>query len=94
MIDVNFYPLGYQQLTVAGTAGGLTVPTGATMCMILAEAAVRYRDDGNAPNGSVGVTIPANNWPPLEYSGDLAALQFIAVSGSATLDVSFYGARG
>lgn len=94
MIDINFSPLGYQQITVSGTAGGLTIPAGANMCMVLVSAAVRYRDDGTAPNGSVGMPIAANNWPPLEYSGDLSALSFIAVSGSAILDVCYYGSRG
>ncbi len=67
------------------------IPTGARRARISIEtAAARYRDDGTAPTASVGMPIPAGNWPPLDYDGDLTAIGFIAESGAPVLNVSFY----
>lgn len=83
-------PLGYQQLTSITAATALTVPTGATRAMLVAEAqAVRWRDDGSAPTGSVGMILKTTD-APLEYNGDLAALQFIASTTGAILNVAYY----
>jgi hypothetical protein len=95
MDSTRFVPLGYAQLTsaIASSAAGLTVPPGATMVLLQAEAqAVRFRDDGAAPSASVGMLIPVG--APLEYTGTLTALQFIAEDSGAILNVSFYRAAG
>ena len=94
MIGQEFVPVGWQTLTVSGTAGSLTVPLAADSCLIVAEAAIRFRDDGGVPTASNGLLIPANNWPPLFYTGTLSQLRFIAVSGSATLNVLYYNSSG
>ena len=72
-----------------GTNTGLTVPAGATMAQITVEGAnVRYRDDGGNPTSSVGMLVyQTTSWL---YSGPLVALLFTKVSGSPTLDVSYY----
>lgn len=96
MDAIRFTPLGYQQIT-AGTlasATSLTVPAGANMAMIGADTAgVRFRDDGTAPTASVGVLIPAGV-ALFQYTGNLAALQFIAASGSPVLNISYYKIAG
>ena len=70
------------------TAGG--IPAGATMALLQAETAdVRFRDDGGAPTASIG-SIVVHGTPPILYTGTVSALQFIALSGSPLLDVSFY----
>ncbi len=73
----------------ASSVVGLIVPSGATIAEICVEgAAVRYRDDGTAPTATVGIPVAAGSC--FQYSGPLSSLQFIAQSGSPTLDVSYY----
>jgi len=68
-------PLGFEQISLATTSVGLTVPAGATYALVAVTGSnATWCDDGMAP------TAMAN----------LQALKFISVSGSATLDVSFY----
>ena len=84
----NSAGFGQYALSVA-TATNLTPPTGATIAQICVEtAAVRYRDDGIAPTASVGIPLAAGWCGP--YAGPLSAIQFIAQSGSPTIDVSYY----
>lgn len=80
-------PLGYQQIVNPTVATALTVPPGATMALIsVSGATVRWRDDGTAPTASVGMPVTAGQ--EFQYSGSLAAIQFIGTG--ATLDVSYY----
>jgi hypothetical protein len=84
----NSAGIGQYALSVA-TATNLMPPTGATIAQICVETApVRYRDDGIAPTASVGIPLAAGWCGP--YAGPLSAIQFIAQSGSPTIDVSFY----
>lgn len=71
-------------------AAGLTVPAGATIAQLIVEGTggFRYRDDGVAPTSSVGMFIATG--AAFQYAGPLSAIQFIAASGSPTLDVSYY----
>lgn len=82
----------HQQLTItSGAVVTLTVPPTATMIAFTVEtASIRMLDDGVAPTPTLG-----NVWPigPAYYGGPLAqlkALQFIAISTTATLDVLYY----
>jgi hypothetical protein len=54
---------------------------------------VAWRDDGVAPTATVGMIIQTTD-PLFEYYGDLAAIQFIQVTASATLNVSYYRLSG
>jgi hypothetical protein len=84
----NSAGIGQYALSVA-TATNLMPPTGATIAQICVETApVRYRDDGIAPTVSVGIPLAAGWCGP--YAGPLSAIQFIAQSGSPTIDVSYY----
>ena len=79
--------LGYQQITDLDPAVGLTVPTGATYCVIVAQTAeVRWRDDGGVPTGSVGMPLAAG--VTLLYDGALKAIQFFSATGA--INVSYY----
>ena len=81
--------LGYQQITSLSASTALTVPTGATMALIVVETqGVRWRDDGTAPTASVG--MPLATGVSLSYDGDLKAIRFIQQALSATLNVSYY----
>lgn len=74
---------------IGAAAKALIVPAGALAAQITVSGAnVRYRDDGVAPTATVGMPVfQATSWL---YSGPLTAIQFIAQSGNATLDVSYY----
>lgn len=81
--------LGYQQITSLSSATNLTVPSGATLAVIVPEVQpVRWRDDGTAPTGSVG--MPLGVAAVLSYDGDLRRIQFIEQTASATLNISYY----
>lgn len=87
-----YTPLGYQQLSVtSASAVNLTVPNASRIAEICLEAnQMRYRDDGTAPTTSAGMPVTASQTPCFQYSGNLVAIQFIAVITASTLDVSYY----
>jgi hypothetical protein len=81
--------LGYQQITSLSASTALTVPSGATLAVIIPESqAVRWRDDGTAPTGSVGMPLAIAT--TLSYDGDLSRIRFIEQAASAKLNVSYY----
>jgi hypothetical protein len=81
--------LGYQQITSLSASTALTVPLGATLAVIIPESqAVRWRDDGTAPTGSVGMPLAIAT--TLSYDGDLSRIRFIEQAASAKLNVSYY----
>lgn len=84
-------PLGYQQITSIAAATALTVPAGASIALIQAEAqAVRWRDDGTNPTAAVGYPLAAGS--ELVYSGaGLSRLRFIEQVGGGILNVVYYG---
>jgi hypothetical protein len=89
-------PMGFAQILMTSNpqtfaAAGVTVPTGARLAVITVDAAnIRYRDDGTAPTASIGILLSSSAPTPYQYSGDLSAIEFVAVSGSPLLNVSFY----
>ena len=84
------YPRGYQQITSLSSATSLTVPTGAQIAWIQAESQnIRLRDDGTAPSATVGFIITTTD--PLRYDGDLRDVQLIEVTGSAKVNILYYG---
>jgi hypothetical protein len=81
--------LGYQQITSLSASTALTVPSGATLALIVPETQnVRWRDDGTAPTASIGMPIFVG--ASLSYDGDLKNIRFIEQAASATLNVSYY----
>jgi hypothetical protein len=87
------------QLAVTTPAKALSactggIPNGAQYALICNEGtAARWRDDGIAPTASVGEPLGTGTAiAPIcaGFSTTLSALQFIAESGTATLDISFY----
>jgi hypothetical protein len=55
-------------------------------------ASIRWRDDGTAPAASGGMQQASTS--QFEYWGNLAAFQFIAVSGSPVVNVAYYRIAG
>ncbi len=97
--------IDYSTLAVAGTAVGLTVdaspvmPSGAKGATITVETdQVRFRDDGTAPTASeghllnVGDVLSFNSWtvPREDFRQVLKAIQFIRVTNTAALKISWY----
>lgn len=81
--------LGFQQITDLSSAIGLTVPSGATLALIVPETQnIRWRDDGANPTASVG--MPVFVGASLSYDGDLNRIRFIQEAASAKLNVSYY----
>jgi hypothetical protein len=69
------------------TSGG--IPNGATLMVVAVEgAAVRYRDDLQAPTASVGE--PLSSGQAFTYQSTIANWEVIQQTSSATLDLSFY----
>lgn len=94
----SYKSAGLMQSISAGTlaaATNLSPPLGATVAQICVETAgVRYRDDGTSPTASVGMPAVAGTNPYcFQYAGPLTQVQFILISGSPTMDVSYYVAN-
>lgn len=83
--------LGFQQITNVSAAIGLTVPAGTTLILVHTTGqAVRWRDDGTSPTGTVGMVLAVGS--ELRYSASaMAALKFIESAASAVLNVTYYG---
>jgi hypothetical protein len=95
----SFVPLGRAQLVVSGVVGlsqavnsliTLTpIPNDAVMALIAVRGAnIRWTDDGQTPTTSFGMLMHAGQ--EFAYSGNLSAIRFISVVGTATLDIGYY----
>lgn len=86
-------PLGYQQLTVSGTAVGLTLPTRGVVriaVVVVETNSIRYRDDGTVPTASVGTPVPANG--SIAISGAaISSFRAIRTGSDAVLNIHYYG---
>jgi hypothetical protein len=78
-------------LTVSGTVVGLTgIPANVSKALISTESAdIRYWVDGSDPDTTHGHLISAGSAFELETKGEVLNFRAIAVSGSATLQVSY-----
>jgi hypothetical protein len=76
----------------------LTVPAGSAGAQICVETAgIRYTDDGSTPTSSTGMpAVPGSSSIPVcfQYFGPLNKLKIIGISGSPTIDVSYYKTSG
>jgi len=83
-------PAGYQQFRNISAVQALNPPVGASIALIQCEGVdFRWTDDGvTAPNPTVGMYLVAQTI--LAYTGDLNKIKFIPVSGSGTLNISYY----
>jgi hypothetical protein len=92
----SYFSSGVGQYGLAVTTSTtLTVPHGTDGAEICVETAgVRYTDDGvTAASSTVGIpVVPTSTTQPacFQYFGPLNKIQFTAISGSPTLDVSYY----
>jgi hypothetical protein len=89
--------IGYEQITSLSTATALNAPSTdanglacrPSFALISCEAAaVRWRDDGEAPTASVGMPLAAG--VTLQYDGDISRIRFIQQTPGAKLNISYY----
>ena len=88
-----FQPVGYQQITTASAAVGLTVPGGASRALIQVDKqSGRWRDDGTDPSATVGMVIATSGLAGhlLDYRGDLSAWKFIETTAGCELNVTYF----
>lgn len=93
----SWIPLGFNQITVAGTVAGLSgtagefiIPSKANRILMSAETvALRWRDDNVVPTANVGMLLPTG-LAPFDYSGSLTALKFRSSTGAAGLLTVLY----
>lgn len=84
---------GFQQISAATLAAStaLTIPGTATFAIVQAEAGdVRWRDDGTAPTGAIGMLLEQGQSMILAGTS-ITNAHFIEATGSgANLNVSYY----
>ena len=89
--------IGYEQIASLATATALNAPSTdanglscrPSFALISCEgAAVRWRDDGNAPTASIGMPLAAG--VTLQYDGDISRIRFIQQTPGAKLNISYY----
>jgi hypothetical protein len=93
----EYVPLGYVQLTVGGTIGGLSgtagqfvIPALANRVLMSAETTnLRWRDDGGPLASGVGFLL-STGLAPFDYSGNLSNLRFISSGAAGILNVAYY----
>ena len=82
----------FQQISSPATATGLTLPAAGSPAKIVEicveTQAIRYRDDGTAPTSMIGIPVAVGTC--FQYSGNLAAIQFIQQASGAVIDVAYY----
>jgi hypothetical protein len=83
-----------QSLSVPTTGStSLTVPSGATHAWISVDGGgtatgVRFTFDGTVPTGSAGHFLYAGD--ALTFVDNLSVLKFVAITGTATIQVSYF----
>ena len=94
----NVTAIGYQQLTVAGTAVALTVPAGATYAMIEVESdlttpAIRYLELGDTTLPTASTGIRRSNLDGMDITGRPNLENFRAIqigAGNHRLNIQYY----
>ena len=98
-VDAKLAPIvltaGFQTITVAAAAVGLTVPEGAIIAVLVVEtAAIRYQTNGVDPTVDVGMLANAGDTLTLCSPQTMARFRTIRdTATSAVVSVSYYGVR-
>lgn len=87
MLDGNWQPRGYEQITNLTTAVDLKIKGRAAIIQAEGDN-IRWRDDGIDPTSSVGMLLP--DGADIFYTGNLYAIKFIETTGSGVLNISYY----
>ena len=82
-------PISFEQVSVTTTVG-VTIPAGTIAAIVSVDGAdARFRSDGTSPTTTVGHKIADGQWIELG-AADLVAGEFVAVSGTALVNVTYY----
>ena len=89
-----FNPKGDEQVTVSGTAIGITLPSGAVRAVIQVTAnAIYFTEDGGTPSSSNGLEANAGdilNYLDANYASVLGKFKAIRQSSDAVLKIEYY----
>ena len=89
VVDGVLIDLGDQQIDSLVAVTSLTVPDGATVAVIQAQAqTIRWRSFEQTPTASAGGQIEAGD--SITYTGDLSKFRMIEESSGAKAYVSYY----
>jgi hypothetical protein len=86
--DATIEPVGYRQITNLTAAIGIPIANGRVAVVQALFANVRWRDDGVAPTGTVGIRLHAGE--TMFYTGNLRSIRFIEEAASAELNITAY----
>lgn len=87
--NVGISSLGYFQFTVAVATHLPSIPVSAREAFVICTGQpVNWRDDGVAPTASIGMPLAVSQGFP--YTGNLAAIQFIQTTATASCNVTYY----
>lgn len=82
---------GYQQVAATAALVTPTVPAGTSLMIVsIVGNNARYRADGTSPTATVGMPIYMGD-PAYTFTSSLAALKFIAQSGTTEYNFDYYG---
>ena len=98
MSELSVNIVGSQQLSVAGTAVALTVPSGKTprhALIYVGTNSIRWLGGGTDPTASLGILVAAGGYidwtePVSDFRGLMTQAKFIQVTGAATLDIIYF----
>jgi len=86
--DAIIEPVGYRKLDSLASAIGVQIGDGRVALIQAINQNVRYRDDGIAPEASVGMVLFAGQ--SIWYTGDLRAIRFIEETAGAEVNILAY----
>jgi hypothetical protein len=98
MTILNIAPLGVTTIPVSGvTATKLPMPTQTSvvpnLVLLVAETGSLRWNDVAAATPSVGVLL-APNLLPYEYTGNIAQISLVGVTGTTAVSLAFYRTEG
>lgn len=87
ILDANWQPMGYEQITDVSQVADLKVKGRAALIQAEGDD-IRWRDDGEDPDSSTGMLLLDGS--DMFYTGNLYALRFIETTGNGILNISYY----
>ena len=95
-LDENSVAIGKQELTLSGTAQGLTIPVGTRSALIQVESSnttaivMRFWEDGSTPTSSSGMFRIHGEFLEILTAENLVKFQAINVTGTTKLNIIYY----
>ncbi len=88
----DIYTSSYEKITGLSAVQTLTVPSGATKCMIVPEGqGIRWRYDGTDPDATTGMPVLASDFLIINNSEiPMGNIEMIETAASATVHVLYW----